>query len=447
MKDEVRFADRTQAGRQLAVRLRELGLVDPVVLGLPRGGVPVAAEVARALHAPLDVIVVRKLGVPFQPELAMGAIGEDGALVVDFDVVRATAVTDREFEQVESRERAELARRTRTYRGDQPGISVAGRTVVIIDDGVATGSTARVACRVARDRGASRVILAVPVGPPGTEADCADAADDVVCLHTPPGFFAVGSCYADFRPVSDAEVADLLDRARGRGGWTVDRPADDVTRRAPRDGDVVVQADHVALPGRLTLPAAPGGIVVFAHGSGSSRHSPRNRYVADILSRAGLGTLLFDLLTAEEERLRSNVFDIDRLAERLRDATAWLRDQPATASAPIGYFGASTGAAAALVAAAHPDANIAAVVSRGGRPDLAGAALAEVRAPTLLIVGGRDDVVLELNRRAQTELRCANRLEIVSGATHLFEEPGTLESAAALARNWFERFLSRPTAH
>jgi putative phosphoribosyl transferase len=178
-------------------------------------------------------------------------------------------------------------------------------------------------------------------------------------------------------------------------------------------------------------------MVVFVHGSGSSRHSPRNRYVAAVLNEGGLATLLFDLLTPTEEHDRSNVFDIGLLARRLVDVTRWLRTRPDTAGLPIGYFGASTGAAAALYAAAEPDADIAAVVSRGGRPDLAAARLAMVQAPTLLLVGGEDHVVLDLNRRAQARLRGETRLAVVPGATHLFEEPGTLQAVARLARDWF----------
>ena len=202
-------------------------------------------------------------------------------------------------------------------------------------------------------------------------------------------------------------------------------------------------AGEVRLAGYLTVPEDAAGIVVFAHGSGSSRHSPRNRYVARLLTEAGLGTLLFDLLTPEEELDRANVFDIGLLARRLTQVTGWLRTQPRAVGAAVGYFGASTGAAAALWAAAEPGAGIAAVVSRGGRPDLARPRLAAVPAPTLLIVGGRDETVLDLNRRAQAELRCENHLAIVPGATHLFEEPGTLDAAAALARDWFLSHLTR----
>ncbi|MGE5210648.1 MAG: dienelactone hydrolase family protein, partial [Acidobacteriota bacterium] len=179
------------------------------------------------------------------------------------------------------------------------------------------------------------------------------------------------------------------------------------------------------------------GVVVFAHGSGSSRHSPRNQYVADQLHGAGLGTLTFDLLTDAEARDRRNVFDIGLLATRLVRATDWVGRHQAVAGLPLALFGASTGAAAALVAASDPELAVAAVVSRGGRPDLAGDSLGHVTAPTLLIVGGDDTTVLALNREAQRSLRCPNRLTVVPGATHLFEEPGTLEQVAALAADWF----------
>ena len=205
-------------------------------------------------------------------------------------------------------------------------------------------------------------------------------------------------------------------------------------------GGRILQAD-------FAIPESTCGVVLFAHGSGSSRHSPRNRYVAQVLQEAGLATLLMDLLTPEEEAFDTHTaalrFNIELLAGRLAEATGWLLDQPQTSQLRIGYFGASTGAAAALVAAAELPALIAAVVSRGGRPDLAGKALRRVAAPTLLIVGGRDSTVLELNRKAFAELPGEKKLEIVPGATHLFEEPGSLESVAQLAKNWFAFYLNR----
>ncbi len=202
----------------------------------------------------------------------------------------------------------------------------------------------------------------------------------------------------------------------------------------------------VLVPGDLTIPENPRGMVAFAHGSGSSRLSPRNRQVAQALNGDGFATLLFDLLTPEEELDRGNVFDIPLLGRRLAAATGWLRRQPETRELALGYFGASTGAAAALIAAADLGHEVSAVVSRGGRPDLAGPRLHEVRAPTLLIVGGLDAQVLELNRLAQRQLRCPNDLEVVTGATHLFEEPGTLEAVAHLASDWFARHLTTAAA-
>lgn len=427
------FVDRADAGRRLAKRLRYLRGEDPVVVGLPRGGVPVALHVALALEAPLDVIVVRKLGLPFRSELAMGAIGEGGVRVINDEVVGAAGVSAHQIAEVEQRERVELDRRARRFRRGRPPVALAGRTVVVVDDGIATGSTARAACQVARAHGAAKVVLAVPVAPPGWTHRLGGVADECIALETPPGFAAIGQFYADFSTTSDDEVVACLELAAGHAVATPGTgPA--------RDEDVEIPAPPVLLPGHLTVPDGAAGVVLFAHGSGSSRHSPRNRYVAGVLNRAGLGTLLFDLLTPAEERTRANVFDVGLLAQRLTQATRWLRGQPGLEGVAVGYFGASTGAAAALCAAAEqPD--IAAVVSRGGRPDLAGPRLGAVQAPTLLIVGGLDGTVLELNRRAQTQLRVESRVAVVPGATHLFEEPGTLAAAAALARDWFSAHL------
>ncbi len=216
---------------------------------------------------------------------------------------------------------------------------------------------------------------------------------------------------------------------------------DPSARFEPADREVEVVAGGVVLPGRLTVPRPALGVVLFAHGSGSSRLSPRNRFVAGELNAAGVGTLLFDLLTPSEERDRANVFDIDLITARLVEATRWLAVVPEAAGLPLGYFGASTGAAAALQAAADLGDMIVAVVSRGGRPDLAGGSLGLVRSPTLLVVGGNDLAVLALNRDATARLGAFGRLEIVPGAGHLFEEPGTLERVAALAVNWFRRHL------
>ncbi|MGP8060426.1 MAG: phosphoribosyltransferase family protein [Acidimicrobiales bacterium] len=432
------FSDRQDAGRQLAAALVHLKADDVVVVGLPRGGVPVAYEVALALDAPLDVLVVRKLGVPFQPELAMGALGEGGVLVVDDEVMAEAGISEAEFAAVERRERAELEDRVRRLRRGRPLVPLTGRTVVVVDDGIATGSTARAACLVARAHGAKRVVLATPVAARQSIERLASHVDEFVCVEVPERAYAVGQWYRDFAQTTDEEVLADLDRAAARP----ERPAGAGRGPGERDEEVAVRIGNLALPGHLSVPRAAGGLVIFAHGSGSSRHSPRNRLVAESLNRRGLGTLLFDLLTPAEERDRANVFDIDLLSTRLFGATRWLEGEPEARGLGIGYFGASTGAGAALVAAARAGCDIGAVVSRGGRVDMAGPALAEVRAPVLLLVGGDDEVVLEFNRQAQRALTCESRLEVIAGAGHLFEEPGTLERVAELAGGWFSAHLA-----
>ena len=211
--------------------------------------------------------------------------------------------------------------------------------------------------------------------------------------------------------------------------------------------EVQIQAGRAVLSGNLTIPQNAIALVLFAHGSGSSRHSPRNQFVAHTINDAGLGTLLFDLLTQDEEATdtwtREHRFNIGLLAQRLVHATKWAKHQEETRDLRIGYFGSSTGGAAALVAATELPQDIGAVVSRGGRPDLAGDALPKVEAPTLLIVGGNDDIVIELNEMARDQMKCEVKLEIVPGATHLFEEPGALEKVARLASDWFSRHLTR----
>lgn len=205
---------------------------------------------------------------------------------------------------------------------------------------------------------------------------------------------------------------------------------------------VRIKADPVVMEGELAIPKKAQGIVVFAHGSGSSRHSPRNKFVAKVLREEGFGTLLFDLLTEGEDVVYETRFNIDLLTDRLKIATLWLKEQLNVENLPIGYFGASTGAAAALWAAADFGPEISAVVSRGGRPDLAMEVLDKVKAPTLLIVGGHDEEVIELNKQALRQIKTEKKLEIVDGATHLFEEPGALEEVASLAAQWFKKYLT-----
>jgi putative phosphoribosyl transferase len=212
------FRDRRDAGERLAARLASFASESPVIVGLPRGGVVVAAAVAEALHAPLDVVVVRKLGVPTQPELGMGAVGEDGVIVRTEAVIQAAGVTPEQFDAVVARERAEVARRATRFRGDRAPVPLHGRTVIVVDDGIATGGTARAALEVVRAQGAQRVVLAVPVAPPEALRDFAAVADEVVCLEAPRWFQAVGTHYADFTQTSDQDVVDLLQYRPGSHG-------------------------------------------------------------------------------------------------------------------------------------------------------------------------------------------------------------------------------------
>ena len=427
MKAETRFRDRTEAGTQLAQRLTSLRESDPVVIALPRGGVPVAHEVAAALGAPLDVLAVRKLGAPGNPELGIGAVAEDGTGVIDHRAVQALGVSDTELRKILERETAELRRRTDLYRGERAPLDLEGRTVIVVDDGVATGVTNTAALRAIRARGPERIVLAVPVIAPEVAEMLAREADQVIAVLRPPALGGVGRWYEDFSQVPDDEVLRLLHSSDGNDG--------------PPTTEVRVESGDVVLPGELSAPPDSLGVVLFAHGSGSSRHSPRNIAVARRLHGFGLATLLFDLLTPEESRDRANVFAVELLGRRLVDATRWVREQPHLGALPLGYFGASTGAAAALIAAAQLPQEVGAVVSRGGRPDLAGSALQSVSTPTLLIVGSHDTDVLRLNRQAQEMIPARCELAIVEGAGHLFEEPGTLAEAAELAGGWFEENL------
>jgi putative phosphoribosyl transferase len=443
------FRDRREAGRRLAAALDRFRDAGPVVVALPRGGVPVADEVAAALAAPLDVLTVRKLGAPLQPEYAVGAIAEEGVGLTDRRALEALGITALELRHVARREAHELAREARLFHAEQAPVEVRDRTAIVVDDGLATGSTACAAAQALRKRGAGHIVLAVPVAPPGTSRRLEGAFDEVVCLHEPPGFLSVGTWYDDFGQVSDDEVLDLLRRRSERQSAT--RPARRAAQRSSGGLDwsrieqraVSIPAGPLLLAGDLRLPPAPAGIVLFAHGSGSSRLSPRNVQVAAALNSCGLATLLFDLLDERESADRHNVFDIALLTSRLVAATAWVARQPDLTALPIGYFGASTGAAAALCSAAELGDRVGAVVSRGGRPDLAEGHLDAVTAPTLLIVGGDDWNVLALNEEASGELRCTHELVVVPHAGHLFEEPGALERVTELTADWFGAHLAR----
>ncbi|PZH20795.1 phosphoribosyl transferase [Streptomyces sp. NTH33] len=435
----MRYENRADAGWRLARHLERLRDTHVVVLGVPRGGVPVAFEVARHLGAPLDLAVVRKLRVPWQPELGFGALGEHGVRVLNQDVLRESGLSSTEREALERAERAELERRVRRWRDDRAPVPLAGRGAVVLHDGVATGAAAEAACRVARVRGAARVVLAVPVGPEESLARLRTVADEVVCPQPLRHLGSVAAWYEDFAPVTDAEIGALLTEAER----TVPAPGHDLPEHLSPGRAVEVPARRVRMAARLTLPPTARAVVVLAHAGSGGRRDPRHQYVATALHRAGLGTLLLDLLTEDEERNPHNVFDITLLARRLHTASDWLRRETGL---PVSHCATGTGAGAALEAAAADD-DIRAVVCVGGRPDLAApAALARVRAPTLLVVGALDTRLLGLNHLAANWMRCDHRVHVVPGATHLFTEPGALEAVAELARDWFGTHLSRTDA-
>ncbi|PRX92362.1 phosphoribosyltransferase family protein [Allonocardiopsis opalescens] len=427
------FTDRADAGRQLAARMGALALSRPLVLALPRGGVPVAAEIARRLDAPLDVWVVRKIGAPGRPELAAGAMAEGAAPLYDPGMLDRLGTTPQALAGTVEAERAELRRRIGAYRGKRPAPDVHGRDVIVVDDGLATGATARAALRAIRAGSPARLILAVPVASADALAALRAEADDTLALTAPASFGSVGEWYRSFTQLTDADVIALLSRVR-----------ESVTAERISERAVRLRAGDVDLDGDLVVPWRSRGLVFFSHGQASGRTSPRNRAVAAALQRYGFTTLLCDLLTDAERDPSSGTAGppaVALRAQRLAAAVRWLRSASDLATQPVGLCGSGSGAAAALTVASRCPDDVAAVVCRGGRPDLAGDDLPGVRAPTLLLVGGADPEVREANAEAAKRLGGPAELVEVPGAGHLFAEPGTLDEAAARTAEWFQRHL------
>ncbi|SEI94105.1 alpha/beta family hydrolase [Frateuria terrea] len=424
-----RYSDRADAARQLAEALAGFRGQRPLVLAIPRGGVPIGRIVADALDGDLDVVLVRKLGSPANCEVAIGAVDEQGRIELNTDCC-LNSVGMSYVRAETARQLAIIRKRRAIYSPGRHAASPTGRVVIVVDDGLATGASMRAALEAVRQQRPALLVVAVPVAAPSSLEGLNELADEVVCLHAPAHFRAVGAFYADFQPVDDLDVLRLLS-APPR-----------VAAGLPAPEPVAFMLPDVRLPGDLAVPPHARGLVVFAHGSGSGRQSPRNRSVAQWLQQAGLATLLVDLLTPEEEQSRASVFDIAALADRLAAVVAQVRNDPVLGQLPLGLFGASTGTSAALAVAASRPRDIAAVVSRSGRPDLAGpGTLARVTAPTLLIVGGEDKQIQALNRAAQKRIPGKNELVVVPGATHLFPEPGALDAASKLACDWFGCWL------
>jgi putative phosphoribosyl transferase len=431
------FRNRHHAGHELARRLLPYRCQSPLIFALPRGGVPVAFETAEALGAPLDVWIVRRLIGHGPPEVALGAVAEGGEPFVDPQIVHSTGVSVEQVQAAIRHAAAEAVELSGRCRRGLPVRQVAGRTVIVVDDGVASGATARAALRALRRGKPRRLVLAVPVGCEETLASLHTEADEIVCLSRQDDLVGVDRWYQDYRPVDDDEVGQLLHRARAPGA----------TSAPLRELDGRIDTGEAMLSATFAVPAGARGCVVVVPGAGSSRDCPSTVFLAEALHQAGFATLLFDMLSEDEEAQDENDghlrYDVALFARRLLAVIEWTRNRVKT-RLPIGLFGRGNGAAAALIAAAQrPDA-VGAVVSRGGRPDLALPWLARVRAPTLLLVGGDDPETLQLNRRALEALGCPKGLSVVPHATNLFEEPGALEQVSRLADDWFRTHLPGP---
>jgi len=435
------FLDRRDAGIQLGVACQHLLGEQPTVLGLVRGGIPVAFEVARALGAPLDALGVRKIGMPSQPELALGAVSEEDALFIDPDMQVRAGVTNASVQRFVTEARLALRERMGVIRNAVPVLPVRGRTVVVVDDGIATGATMVAALQCLRSRDVGRIVLATPVAPPEALDRCRGLVDEIVCLLRPESFGAVGYWYDDFSTTTDSEVVRLLRLQRSAAPSQVAR----TVGRTIVEQDVTVPIEGpLSLQGELVLPDHARALIVFAHGAGSNRLSPRNKFVADRLAPLGFASLRLDLLSADEMLEREKGFAFPLLATRVRAALDWAMHEPALAELPIVLYGASTGAAVALLVAAS-DRRVRAVISRGGRGDLVPNVLDQIHVPCLFLIGSRDDVVRELSDPVIRRLGPRASLRVIPGAGHLFEEPNALVAVCDQSAAFLDVALASPT--
>lgn len=421
-----RFESRQEAGQILGQRLLSYKDQNPLILAIPRGGLPVAYEVAKTLKASLDLILVKKIGAPKNPELAVGAVSEDSKPVFNEELVQLLKIDHKALNKMAEQKIDELKEQAKKLRGNTPLQSVKDRVVIIVDDGIATGASLTAAIQLIKQNNPQKIIVATPVGANDTIQQIKKLVDDVVCVEIPQNFMAVGIWYENFDQVPDEEVIRLL----GEANYLKNQNSEEIK----------ITEGNESFPGELTTVDSMRGLIIFAHGSGSGRFSPRNKFVANELNKAGFSTLLFDLLTEQEASDRQNVFNMDLMARRLLKATDWAAERFKNRNVPIAYFGADTGAGAAFHATAKTSQNIFAIVSRGGRPDLAEEHLEKIKSPTLLIAGENDNQIIPPNKKAQKKLKSA-RFVLIPKASHLFEEPGALDEVVEYAIDWFLTYL------
>jgi putative phosphoribosyl transferase len=420
----MRFKDRTEAGIRLGEALAKMGLEQPVVLGIPRGGLPVAAEVARATGGELAAIVARKLGAPGNPELAIGATTADGVYYLDPQAARMIGADDAYVARERDRQAREAARREELFDSHRRP-PLAGRTVVVVDDGVATGATAIASVRSVKAAGASRVILAVPVGPPSTVEVLRKEADEVVCLSIEDNFWAVGQFYDDFEAVEDDEVQRIL------------RSFAPVAAGDPSRAFTVERA-AVRLAGHLATPPGQGPFpgVAFVHGLGSSKESPRNVVIAQALLDAGIAAVLFDL-SGHGESSNDSQIGLDAYVDDLEAVWHWMQQQPELDLGRLGVAGSSLGAVVAMHGASEGKTHPATMVLRA--PPANADEFVRLTVPSLVLIGSNDPLLAEVKMGVT---KCAMaQLSVVQGAGHLFEEPGTLEEAVKRTVDWFTRMF------
>jgi len=418
------FRDRKDAGEQLAAVLKQKGYVDAVVLGIPRGGLPVATEVARAVGGILAVVVARKLGAPGNPELAIGATTASGITYINEGVARAVGASQAYIDAEKLRQVLEAQRREELFDGHRrPGLK--DRTVIVVDDGVATGATAIAAIRATKAEGAKRVVIAVPVGPPEMIDLLGKEADEVVCLESDPGFWAVGQYYDNFDQVSDDDVRALLD------AYAAPPPAPDSTH-------VTIKRNQINLAGILTTPAGAGPfpLVIFVHGLGSGKDSPRNVTIAAHIVDSGIATLLFDL-SGHGESLPDPHDGLGAYVADLQAAFAWATVAPQVKNDAIGIAGSSLGATIAVKALIEGHVKPRTMVLRA--PPVEPEDFRRIDVPSLVLIGSLDPLRSDVEWGATP---CPQlTLSVVQGASHLFEEPGTLEQALRLTVGWFVQHL------